>query len=286
MTGSTLGLTSTTNYTSTTSGALVVGGGGVGVGGSIWSSDLYTGTLHGTTTTQTTNDTLYLGVPGGAGDNFFLDRSSAGAIIYGYNTTQSSSQVDVLQIYNNSTSRTIIFKVTTAGSGGGSNYVSVPVSTSSTSSNSGALVVAGGVGIGGDTYIGGNLYIQNSPLNYASGTYDSSALFSGIWSSSQGMAMYWTRVGNMVTLMFGGISATVNNTSTNSFSNASGYSLASNAQPARIVSMPVPIVNGGIFVSGYLTISTSGTMAFTLYNGNFVSGIGGVSSCSVSYILN
>ena len=213
MTGSNLGLTSTPNYTTTTAGALVVGG-GVGVGGSIWSSNLYTGTLYGTANTQTTDDTLYIGVPGGDGDNFFLDRGYAGAIIIGYNTPKITCQNGILQIYSNSSYHTLLFGVNSAGTIYGAPGVSIYGNISGNTISSGYVgqflssVISSGSSVSmanvtatnitsispspGVWLVWGNAYFSGSTINEAYAWIDTStfpalpdpSLHNGIYTSN------------------------------------------------------------------------------------------------------
>lgn len=52
--------------------------------------------------------------------------------------------------------------------------VTVANTTTSTGTNSGALVVQGGAGVGGDLYVGGNVYAAStgSTINFTTGTFD------------------------------------------------------------------------------------------------------------------
>lgn len=92
------------------------------------SGSAYINQLYGTTTTQATNDTLYIGPVGG---NVFLDRpSSNGQFIIGYNTPLGTAQTGILQVYNGSggsgaSAKTCLFTVTSAGTSSGGNYVNV-----------------------------------------------------------------------------------------------------------------------------------------------------------------
>lgn len=129
-----LTLSNLTESTGTTTGALVVGG-GVGVGGNLWASNLYSnGSL---VVTQATIGNL--GVT---------------AINAGTDTAVSSS-TGVVVIWNTSTLQSVTERgsATTAP-------ISILNTTSSTSTNSGALVVNGGVGVGGNIYAA-NIYSNN-----------------------------------------------------------------------------------------------------------------------------
>lgn len=63
----------------------------------------------------------------GGGGNFFLDNlgSSGGQTIFGFNTAKSGGVNGVIQVYNNSTDRNLLFCVNTAGTGSGTNGVGI-----------------------------------------------------------------------------------------------------------------------------------------------------------------
>ncbi len=140
-------------------------GGVVTIGGKIY----FQANIYGQATTQNYYDTMYLG---DAGNNFFLDKqTSFASIIFGYNTPQpsgSSSQA-IFQIYDNATNRNEVFEVYTKAASGGSDYVSIPITTASSSTSTGALVVGGGVGISGALYTGGGFTPSGGILGNTSG---------------------------------------------------------------------------------------------------------------------
>jgi len=120
-----------TESTGTASGALVVSG-GVGVGGNLWATNLYSnGSL---VVTQATIGSL--GVT---------------AINAGTDTAVSSS-TGVVVIWNTSTLDTVANRGSTTTAA-----INIVNTTSSTSTNSGALTVSGGVGVGGNIYAA-NIY--------------------------------------------------------------------------------------------------------------------------------
>lgn len=89
--------------------------------------DLACTTIFGTSTTFIAGDTLYCG--GGTGaDNFFFDRDYAGGqFIIGYNTPRKvgATGAGIFQIYDNSTTRTILLQCKSSGSTGGQKEVSI-----------------------------------------------------------------------------------------------------------------------------------------------------------------
>lgn len=120
-----------TQATSTTSGALIVSG-GVGVGGDLWASNLYSaGSL-----VVTEASIGSLGVT---------------AINAGTDTAVSTS-TGVIVVWNTSTLDTVANRGSTTTAA-----INITNTTSSTSTDTGALIVTGGVGIGGSVYAG-NIY--------------------------------------------------------------------------------------------------------------------------------
>jgi hypothetical protein len=123
ITSSIIVITSTTNATSTITGALIVAG-GVGLGG-----DLYIG------------GTIYAGsVP-------VLTTSSLGGSVFGGNditiTSTGTSSTTYLRFDNTSTLQTVTNRGHTT-----TNALFFSNTTESTTTNTGALVVAGGIGVG------------------------------------------------------------------------------------------------------------------------------------------
>ena len=132
-----LTLSSTTGSGSTTTGALVVSG-GVGIGGSIFSSSAYASSLSGVVFNN-------------------------GAIT----NTGTITSTGVMSISNSSTtafqvrdgSNNPAFVIDTIG-----DIISLPVAVASTTTGTGSLVVAGGVGIGGSVNVGGRVGIGTNLL--------------------------------------------------------------------------------------------------------------------------
>ena len=120
-----------TQSTGTTTGAVVVAG-GVGVGGNLWASNLYSnGSL---VVTQATIGSL--GVT---------------AVNAGTDTAVSTS-TGVVVVWNTSTLDTVANRGSTTTAA-----INITNTSSSTSTTTGALVVTGGVGVGGSIYAG-NIY--------------------------------------------------------------------------------------------------------------------------------
>lgn len=129
----TLKVTSSTQARSPTTGALVVTG-GVGIGGNLWiGGSLYAGGGLVLTTAS------------------FNDSLSAGPDI---NISQVGG--NVLRISNTSTLQTVTARGNTT-----SNIIKILNTTNSTSTTTGALQVSGGISVGKDVYVKGNVYANN-----------------------------------------------------------------------------------------------------------------------------
>lgn len=126
-----LTLSNATQSVGTTTGALVVVG-GVGVGGNLWATNVYSNGSLVVTESSIGN----LGVT---------------AINAGTDTAVNTS-TGVVVIWNTSTLDTVANRGSTTTAA-----INIINTTSSTSTNSGALTVSGGVGIGGSVYAG-NIY--------------------------------------------------------------------------------------------------------------------------------
>jgi hypothetical protein len=113
----------------------------------------------------TAKGTGVIGIPGTGG------LTVGGPSIFGQQIPQpvgSSSQA-VFQVYNNSTNNNEVLEVYSKAASGGSDYVSIPITTASSSTSTGALVVGGGVGISGALYTGGGFTPSGGILGNTSG---------------------------------------------------------------------------------------------------------------------
>jgi hypothetical protein len=138
------------------------------------------GTLVGNATSQTANDTLYLGTTGNT--NFFIDRptgNTGGSIILGFNTAKTLVQRDVFTIYNNSTDRNTLFQVQSKGASG-NDQITIPVSliASFNSNTVGSIITTGGnVGIGviaplEKLHIDGSIFLNTGGSLWITGNSD------------------------------------------------------------------------------------------------------------------
>ena len=126
----TLIVTSATNSTSTNSGVVVIEG-GVGIGGNLWvGGNFYAGGEAVLTTAS-----FFAAIS--EGPDIRITEGSSGTVIISNTSTLQS--------------------VTTRGSTT-TNIININNFSSSTSTNTGALIVSGGVGVGKDLYVGGNIF--------------------------------------------------------------------------------------------------------------------------------
>jgi hypothetical protein len=154
-------------------------------------------TLYGNTTTQNANDTLYLG-PGSNG-NAFLDNLGNGThaqIQIGWNTPKESGPNSVFNIWNNSTDRSELMSVQSAGTSSGSNQVVFPtgnvgIGTTAPTNVFGAPTI--------DLY-GGILWARSSGNN--SGIYMTA--INGGYGSIQTTNNSAVNGGNLILQQFGG----------------------------------------------------------------------------------
>ena len=126
-------VTGRTQSISTTTGAVIIGG-GLGVGGSLYAGNIYS------------NGVLVGAGGGGGGANY-----SAGDDI-SITTIGTSSIATISDI---STLESVTLRGATSDQ-----IINLTNNLASTSTSSGALVVTGGIGVGGDIHVAGNVYSQ------------------------------------------------------------------------------------------------------------------------------
>jgi hypothetical protein len=155
-------VTTTTNSTSTNSGALIIAGGG-GFGGDIWAADIYSNGEQVVTT----------GTIGSFG---------VSAVQAGTDTAVANLGGNVVLVWNTSTLETV-----TSRGNSTTSTIRITNITASTGTDTGALIVAGGLGVGGNANFGNNV---SAGGQYA-GNYDSGYVIvttaSGTLSTSTGL---------------------------------------------------------------------------------------------------
>ena len=163
----TLTLTGTTAANSTNTGALQVAG-GVGVGGNIWTA----GRIVRGSGIEPSGQLHIMDLIGASGEptviaNFqslSVFNESFIAFRNGLNTG------DTILVGSEGTSLVLRTGNLTRISINSTGVVSIPTTTNSTGTNTGALQVAGGVGIGGDLYVGGEIVAQKLTIQFTTVT--------------------------------------------------------------------------------------------------------------------
>ena len=146
VTTSTLFINNSTSATSTSTGALHITG-GVGVGGNLYASRVYSAGFPVLTSASLSN--------------YGVSEIIAGSGI----TTNTSS--GVVTISNNDTLDTV-----TTRNSATTNVITITNQTSATSTTTGALIVDGGVGVAGSIYVGNSLNIMGSDGTHGSISYN------------------------------------------------------------------------------------------------------------------
>jgi len=188
-------VSSTTASTSTTTGALVVSG-GVGVAGAVYAgSNLISsgGTGIGTIGVGTANAILHT-VSNAPRVSLVRSLSTANARGFDF-INQSDGVVNLRFVSDDGNSAATAISI--VGSSSAVSYVSIPNTTASTSTTTGALVVGGGVGVAGALYTGGNVNATSATLtNSSTGTTAQAALNFGNGSYNGRLAVNGTAYTN------------------------------------------------------------------------------------------
>ena len=224
-------------------------------------TDLYSSTLSGSSSTQVTNDTIYLG-PSTNG-NTFLDRNRAGGnIVIGYNTAPLTGVSARLQLYNNSSDRTLLLNVISKGSSTGTNSMEIycPIAISGLTSVTGAITSTSTIT---GTQLISSIATGTAPLAVTSTTVvpnlNVSQLLGGTWTVPGTIGSTTPNTGVFTNLY----SATISGTTTTSIANDTiimGPSTADNTYIDRNRA-------GGNMVFGYNTAATLGGVSkFQVFN--------------------
>jgi hypothetical protein len=253
-----ISILNTVTSTSTNSGALTVTG-GVGIGGALYANELYI------TTSSYVNNSLLI-------TTATIGNFSVGSITAGTDTAVSTSTGAIL-IWNTSNLQTITNRGAQT-----SNAVTISNTNSSISTTTGALTVAGGVGIEKDVYVGGTIYgtfigsgIISTATNIAGGTAGQVPY----QTTSGATSFYGPGIAGNVLVSNGTSAPTYNNTLTLASTLSNTTTVAGNAlqvvggvgiEGSLFVHGPAYFVNNVIF-SG---TSTSIFSTATVYTDNYI----------------
>jgi hypothetical protein len=159
--GGQLHISTTTNATSTATGALQVTG-GVGIGGSVYAAAVYDNNNR-VVTSVVANGSTYIGISNlistGTSTSFTINNLGVQTLTAGTDTVVSSATGTVV-VWSNSTLQSVTARGATTNSA-----ISITNTSSSTSTTTGALTVTGGVGIGGNLNVGGTVSANNMNIN-------------------------------------------------------------------------------------------------------------------------
>ena len=222
-------LNNTSASSNTTTGALIVAG-GIGAGGAVNIGGTVTGAINGTNGTAFlagngayNNIALGMQVASGPANMAIRDLSTVSSIMY-FDSSVNTSTGGSFQ-FRATSGYTQLMVLTTASLTVNTPLTSITSNTNSTGTNSGALQVVGGVGIGGDLYVGGLIYSQNArvlttatlgnfgvvSVNGATGTVNITAGTGIAVTTATGSILTITNIGVTSLSVTGtGISVTVN----------------------------------------------------------------------------
>jgi hypothetical protein len=308
--GNTVRFTNTTASTSTTTGALVVTG-GVGIGGSLFAGNTVRFTNTTASTSTTTGALVVTGGVGIGGSLFVggnlnitgtLSATIGHSSLTGLTTGDDHTQYTLLSgrsggqviIGGTGASNSLTLRSTSNATKGS---ILIDEVTASTSTTTGALVVSGGVGIGGSLYAG-NIYsngvlVGSGGSSYTAGTnisivgtiisVVSNPSFSGNVAINSGTGSTSTTTGALV--VSGGIGASGNIYALNIFDNGNrvittaGTNLTKTNETISVVSNPSFSGNVSINSGTASTSTTTGALVVSggigasgnIYAGNIYS---------------
>ena len=279
----------TTGTAGTSSGALVVNG-GVGIGGSVSIGSrllLYSGANYTAFQSSASGNTVYtLPATSPAIGNSVLQSTSAGVLSWvpmvatgsagGAGTVTQGNQYEIA--YYAGTAATVIGSSTFTNNTS-TGTVSITHSTASTGTTNGALVVSGGIGVGGTSYFATDVTIGNSQtgkLNFSQGTFGSAG------TTTNPSLMFVGTDNNPITL-------SVLSDNTLSFEGSSGqlFSINNNLSSGTIFSVNdisgIPIIRAN--ANGTLSMGEfTGSVGVGLTNPSYKLHIAGDTNLSSGYV--
>ncbi len=249
----------TTTSTSTTTGALRVGG-GVGIVGNtfIGGTGNVAGVLNATSGTASTSSTTgALVVTGGAGVSgaVFIGGTGnvAGVLNATSGTASTSTSTGALVVTGGAGVSGAVF---IGGTGNVAGVLNATSGTASTSTSTGALVVTGGAGVSGNVFVGGNLNIA--------GTLTASIAHSSLTGLTTGddHTQYSLLAGRLGGQVLTGGTGSGNTLTLRSTSNVTkGSVLVDETTASSSVSTGALVVSGGAGIGGNIFIGGTGNVA-------------------------
>jgi hypothetical protein len=230
-------LLNTSSSIGTNSGALVVSG-GVGIGGNLNVGGSLTSNGFQVLTTSS------------------ISNSAVISIRAGTDTAVSNTASGTVYIWNTSTLQSITSR------GNSTPYsLTITSSTQSNSTNTGALVVSGGVGVGGNITVNG--YVSATNVTYSNLLYGVTSKFVGTVTITAGVASVSTQTGSLVVANGGiGVGGQVNASSVKTNDNTT----------ATINGVGSLQVVGGAYISNNLVVMGSANSSTTNTNALYVAG--------------
>jgi hypothetical protein len=224
-------ITTATNSTSTNSGALVVTG-GAGFGGDIWAKDIYSNGSQVVTTAS-------------------IGNFGVSAIQAGTDTAVANLIGNVVLIWNTSTLQSVSDRGATT-----TNIITFANVTNSTSTETGAVIITGGVGVAQDITVGGKLRLAT---DYTISVDTTDMRFDSASSSSN----YKWYAGTDTVM-------TVTGTGTLSISRVDAVEVYDNS--TRVLTSVTPVGGNAISISAVSTSNANTT--FTVNNEGVTSAVG------------
>lgn len=256
--------TSTAQSVSTTTGAVQIRG-GLGVGGSVYATEIYDSNNRVITQVEPSAGTginiTGLSTSGGT-VSFTVENAGVVSLTAGTDTAVTSS-TGAVTVWNNSTLQTVTNRGSTT-----TNVIHIANLTPASSTNTGALTVAGGLGVGGDLWIGGILYSGGQAV------LTTASFFAAI---SEGPDIRITEGTNNTVIIS---NTSTLQTVTNRGSTTTNAIRISNNTASTTTNTGALVVTGGVGIggtlnasninsAGTLTVNGASTLAATTVNGTF-----------------
>ena len=230
-------ISNTASSVNTTSGALIVSG-GIGVGGNL--------NVGGSLTTNGLQVLTSASIAG----------SAVTSIRAGTDTVVSNTASGIVYIWNNSTLQSVTLRGSTSPYS-----LSITSSTQSNSTNTGALTITGGLGVGLNLNVGG--YVSATNVTYSNLLYGVTSRFIGTLTVAAGVPSISTQSGSIVVTNGGlGVGGQLNANSIKTNDNST----------ATVGGAGSLQVTGGAYISNNLVVMGTANSSTTNTNALYVAG--------------